>query len=425
MVPYSTLSATQLDELHRSLLTQFQKLCANPLHLDLTRGNPAAKQLDIAADLWQLPLDDYHSPSGVDCRNYGHPKGLIELAEIFSPILSVPAENIIPCSHSSLDLMYNVLVASFFSTPLEAQKPWTQGETRFICPSPGYDRHFKLAESLGIKLIPVDEVKDGPDVDHIAELVATDPTIKGMWIVPIYSNPTGVTISEEKMHQLASMPTAAPDFRIFWDNAYCVHTFTDKPPVRDIYSACIAAGNPNRVYIFASTSKITFAGSGVSFFAASAANVNWFLAFRSQSIICPDKLNQLRHIKYLQSAENIQLIMQKHKEIIKPKFDKTIEIFDNTLTPTKTAQWTEPEGGYFIGLYTYPGTARKVVALAELCGLKLTPAGAAFPCGIDPRDEFIRLALTFVPLNDIPKAAQCICTCVLLAAVEKMITETQ
>lgn len=415
-----SLSQGELEQKQRELMSMYSKICAQGLTIDITRGKPASDQLDLANSMLTLPGEHYYSAAGVDCRNYGQARGLPELIDIFAPLLPAPAANTMALGNSSLEIMHSLFIASLLQPPVGAQAVW-DSNIKFLCPVPGYDRHFAITESLSITMIPVPMREDGPDMNMVEELTANDPAIKGIWLVPIYANPTGVTISVENTLRLAAIKTAAPDFRIFWDNAYAVHTFEGKPPVRDIFHACVAAGNPDRVYMFASTSKITFAGSGVSFFASSAANMEWYLKYRECFSIGPDKLNQLRHVHYLQSPEHVHEIMIQQATLIKPKFQRTLEILEEKLSSSKVAHWSQPEGGYFINLDVLDGTARRVVELAMQAGVKLTQAGSTFPYGVDPRDENIRLAPTFVTNHELEKGMEAVAYCVLLAAVEKLL----
>jgi len=300
-----------------------------------------------------------------------------------------------------------------------ASQPWSGGPIRFLCPVPGYDRHFTLCEQFGIEMIPVPLAEDGPDLDEVRRLVA-DPTIKGIWVVPTYANPTGAVYTEAVTRALVEMETAAPDFRIFWDNAYAVHHLTDaETPAVDVLGLAAAAGHPDRVFVFASTSKITFAGAGVAFFASSPANVAWYLDNAGKRAIGPDKLNHLRHARYLKSPDGVRTLMRRHRAIIAPKFERVIAILSDRLTEHGVATWTHPEGGYFISLDVADGTAARVVQLAKDAGIVMTAAGAAFPYGRDPRDRNIRIAPTMPKPEDVAEAIEGLATCVLLAATEQ------
>ncbi|MDO8149392.1 aminotransferase class I/II-fold pyridoxal phosphate-dependent enzyme [Isoptericola sp. b515] len=409
--------AARLPELRE----QYAALQARDLSLDLTRGKPSAEQLDLSEPLLALPGEGRHtSAAGTDVRNYGGLDGLPELREIFAELLGVPVDQLLAQDNASLRLMYDSVVqAMLFGVP-GGEGPWSQqGEITFVCPVPGYDRHFAICEELGIRMVTVPMTPEGPDVDAVAELVAHDPSVKGMWAVPTYANPDGSVITEDVARRLVSMPTAAPDFRIFWDNAYAVHHLTEhETPTADAIGLAAEAGNPDRVLMFASTSKVTFAGAGVSFFASSPANVAWFkqhLAFRS---IGPDKVNQLRHAAFFGDADGVRAHMAKHREILAPKFRAVVEILADRLGDTGVATWTEPAGGYFVSVDVVPGTASRVVQLAQEAGIKLTPAGATFPYGEDPRNANIRLAPSMPPLEEVRVAMDGVATCMLLAAAE-------
>jgi DNA-binding transcriptional MocR family regulator len=382
------------------------------LRLDLTRGKPSPQQLDLV----EFPADDdYRAADGTDCRNYGVLAGLPELREIFSGFLQVPASQLLALGNSSLTLMHDVVVhALLFSLPGSASG-WP-GNSAFLCPVPGYDRHFSVCEKFGIEMIPVPMLSDGPDMDVVEELAAGDPRIKGIWCVPKYSNPTGACYSPATIERLARMRTAAGDFRLFWDNAYAVHYLTTSGPaqIAPVLDACERAGNPDRAFVFGSTSKITYAGAGVAFFGSSPANVSWFLGHLAKQTIGPDKLNQLRHARLLRSADGVLELMDRHREILAPKFALVDEILRDGLTGV--ASWTLPEGGYFMTLDVPDGSAAAVVRLAADAGIALTPAGATHPYGRDPQDRTIRLAPTFPGASDLEQAMRGLVTCVRLAA---------
>ena len=424
-VAIESLSHDELVEAHANLSAQYADLVSTGLTLDLPRGKPAPEQLDLSNDLLSLPGGtDAKDGSGTDCRNYGGTAGLPELRAIFSELLSVPASQLVAGNNASLEIMHDLVVFGLLHGTPDSERPWSaEPVVKFLAPSPGYDRHFAITESFGIEMIPVPLGADGPDMDVVRELVAADPAIKGIWTVPTYANPTGAVYSEEVTRALVEMPTAAPDFRIFWDNAYAVHTLVDEaPPAHDIVGMAAAAGNPNRPYVLASTSKITFAGAGVSFFGSSAANVAWYQEHYSKKSIGPDKVNQLRHVRFFGDADGVRKHMAKHREILAPKFEKVLQILEARLGGTGVATWTTPEGGYFISLDVVPGTARRVVQLAKDAGIALTAAGSAFPYGRDPEDTNIRLAPSFPSLDDVAASMDGVATCALLAAVEARLT---
>ncbi|WP_336084862.1 aminotransferase class I/II-fold pyridoxal phosphate-dependent enzyme [Nocardia sp. SSK8] len=418
------MSHAELVSEHESQTANYATLKTEKLTLDLTRGKPSPEQLDLSSSLLALPGDgDYRDGSGTDCRNYGGLTGLSELRAIFGELLGIPVEQLLAGNNASLEIMHDVIAfAMLYGTP-DSPRRWAAEETiKWLCPAPGYDRHFAITQALGIEMITVPMNNDGPDTHAIAALVADDPQIKGLWAVPNYSNPTGVTYSEEVVRELVSMKAAAPDFRLFWDNAYAVHPLTDTAdPVLDVLGMAAAAGNPNRPLVFASTSKITFAGAGVSFFGAAQANIDWYLSHAAKKSIGPDKLNQLRHLRFFTDAEGVREHMQKHRALLEPKFALVRRILEDRLGASKVASWTEPKGGYFISLDVLEGTAARVIALAKEAGIALTAAGSAFPYGKDPEDKNIRIAPSFPQLPELEKAMDGLATCVLLAASEKLL----
>jgi DNA-binding transcriptional MocR family regulator len=392
---------------------------ARGLKLDLTRGKPSPAQLDLSNALLSLPgSNDYLAEGATDCRNYGGLQGLTEARKLFSVIMGAPPEQIFVANNSSLALMHDTIVYALLKGTCDSVTPWSkQGEIAFLCPVPGYDRHFTICQTYGIRMIPVSLGENGPDMEEVERLVANDPSIKGMWCVPKYSNPTGTVYSDATIERLASMKTAAPDFRLYWDNAYTVHHLTEEHiEIANVLELCARHGNPNRALVFASTSKITLPGAGLALFAASTDNVKWFLARLTPRTIGPDKINQLRHVRFLRDEAAITQLMEKHKSIIAPKFQKVLDIFDEKLAHVPGVTWSRPKGGYFISLEVPAGCARKVVALAKEAGVVLTPAGATHPYGNDPDDRTIRIAPTFPALEDVAHAAEGVALCVRLAA---------
>jgi aspartate/methionine/tyrosine aminotransferase len=420
--PLSDLSRDDLVALREELQATYDELKGRGLALDLTRGKPSSAQLDLSDELLALPRGTADR-SGTDVRNYGGLAGLAELREMFAELLGVEAEQVVAGGNSSLTMMRDTLVDLLLFGGVDSDRPWRDEDVvRFVCPVPGYDRHFALLESLGIEMVTVPMHDDGPDAEAIARLVAEDSSIKGMWIVPTYANPAGSVCSQEVAARLASMETAAPDFKIFWDNAYALHHLTeDEAKSADILSLAAAAGHPHRPIMFASTSKITFAGAGVAFLAASVENVAWYLAHLGKGSIGPDKVNQLRHVQFFGSAQGVRDHMVRHREIIAPKFAAVDEVLTERLDGRGVARWNKPRGGYFVNLDVMPGTASRVVELAKEAGIALTPAGSSFPLGQDPRDENIRLAPTMPPLEEVTEAMDGVATAVLLAAVEKLL----
>ncbi|WP_061010447.1 aminotransferase class I/II-fold pyridoxal phosphate-dependent enzyme [Mycolicibacterium mucogenicum] len=425
---FLSLGRDELQAQHDLQQRNYAELQARNLTLDLTRGKPSAEQLDLSNAMLSLPGDtpgSYLDGNGTDTRNYGGLHGLPELRAIFGELLGLPVQNLIAGNNASLELMHDVIVFSLLHGGVDSPRPWVQEPVlKFLCPSPGYDRHFAITESFGIEMIPVPMLEDGPDVDLIEELVAADPAIKGMWCVPVFGNPTGVTYSWEATRRLVQMQTAAPDFRLFWDNAYAVHTLTHESVQNvDVVGLAATAGNPNRPYVFASTSKITFAGAGVSFFGGSLGNIAWYLQHAEKKTIGPDKVNQLRHLRFFGDADGVRLHMQRHQALMAPKFAAVAEILDDRLSESKIASWTDPKGGYFVSLDVWPGTAKRTVALAKDAGIAVTAAGASFPYEKDPDDKNIRIAPSFPPLPDLRLAIDGLATCALLAATEVLLED--
>src|ERR687893_664247 len=421
-MPLADLSREELTELHAEQLQAYDELVDRGLKLDMTRGKPSPAQLDLSNELLTLPgAGQYEAADGTDCRNYGGLYGLPELREIFAPLLNVPVDQLIAGDNASLSIMHHTLVFCLLKGTVDSYAPWGRGPVKFVCPVPGYDRHFALCEQFGIEMIPVPLGHDGPDLEQVRELVAEDPAVKGIWVVPTYANPNGAVYTEEVTRALLEMPTAAEDFRIFWDNAYAVHHLTDvEIPALDILRMAEEVGKPNRPFLFASTSKITFAGAGVSFFAGCAANVSWYLKHLAKRTIGPDKINHLRHAMYLRTPERVLELMRQHRELLAPKFAQVTEILGKRLGEHGVASWPNPDGGYFVSLDVLDGTATRVVALARDAGINMTAAGAAYPYGRDPRDRNIRIAPSFPSAEEVATAVDGLATCVLLAATEKL-----
>ncbi|WP_019146335.1 aminotransferase class I/II-fold pyridoxal phosphate-dependent enzyme [Aeromicrobium massiliense] len=415
-----TLPRDQIQRLHDEFLTAYRQLQDEQLTLDITRGKPSPAQLDLSEVLLSLPGAIRQDASGTDVRNYGGLDGNLQLRQTFAEILGIPVEQLLAGENASLSAMHDAIVYALLHGVPGSERPWAREDSiAFICPVPGYDRHFAITERFGIEMLTVPMLEDGPDMDAVRELVA-DPSVKGMWLVPTYSNPTGYTVSDDVARQLAEMTTAAPDFRIFWDNAYAVHHLTEeRTPSADLLGLCAQAGNPDRAFVFASTSKITFAGSGVGFFGSSPANVAWWRENISFRTIGPDKVNHLRHAMYLRDPEAVHQLMAGHREILAPKFDTVLRILSDRLGPHEVATWTQPRGGYFVSLDVVEGTAKRVVQLAREAGIALTPAGSAFPHGLDPRDSNIRIAPSMPTVEQLEVAIDGLATCVLLAATEQ------
>lgn len=427
---FLSLGPDELRAEHEQQQRNYAELQAKKLTLDLTRGKPSPAQLDLSNALLELPgRDGYRDGDGTDTRNYGGQHGLPELRTIFGELLGIPVPNLIAGNNASLEMMHDIVVFSMLHGGVDSPRPWIRelqegNGVKFLCPSPGYDRHFAITETMGIEMIAVPMLEDGPDVDLIEELVAADPAIKGMWAVPVFANPTGAVYSWENTRRLVQMQTAAKDFRIFWDNAYPVHTLThDFLRQIDVIGLAAKAGNPNRPYVFSSTSKITFAGAGVSFFGGSLGNIAWYLQYAGKKSIGPDKVNQLRHLKFFGDADGVRLQMQRHQELLAPKFALVAEILEDRLGESKIASWTDPKGGYFVSLDVLPKTARRTIALAKNAGIAVTEAGAAFPYRKDPEDKNIRIAPSFPSLPELTEAIDGLATCALLAATEAMLSE--
>lgn len=391
------------------------------LSIDMTRGKPAPEQLDLSHVLIdEAGTAGYRSRDGIDCRNYGQLLGLPETRELGAELLGVPAAQVVAAGNSSLELMHDALAfAMLFGLP--GGEPWRKADqVSFLCPVPGYDRHFAICAALGIRMIAVPMREDGPDMAFVEAQVAADPSIKGIWCTPLYSNPTGTIYSAQVVERLASMPCAAPDFRLFWDDAYRFHHLTEHEHASpDIVGACARAGHADRPFVFASLSKVTLAGGGLAFFASSARNVQWWQQHVAVRTIGPDKLNQLRHVRYVRDRATLARLMAHHRALLRPKFDVLAAAFDAHLKALPGVSWTAPQGGYFVSLYVPPGLARRTVELAAQAGIVLTPAGAAFPYGIDPHDTHLRIAPSFPSLSEIELAAHGIALSVRRAIDER------
>lgn len=398
---------------------RYDAFVARRVSIDMTRGKPAPDQLDLShALIEEAGTGGCRSRDGIDCRNYGHLLGLPEARELGAALLGLPASQVVAAGNSSLELMHDAMAfATLFGVP--DGEPWRKlDDVAFLCPVPGYDRHFSICEALGIRMIAVPMREDGPDMDFVAAQAASDAAIKGIWCTPLYSNPTGTIYSDAVINRLASMSTAAPDFRVFCDDAYRFHHLTERRHASvDIVAACATAGHPERALVFASLSKATFAGGGIAFLAASPRNIDWWQRHLSVRTIGPDKLNQLRHVRFIRDPANLARLMDRHRALLRPKFEAVLKTFDAQLASVPDVSWTRPEGGYFISLYTPKGLARRTVALAQLAGIVLTPAGAAFPYRVDPEDRHLRIAPSFPTLPEIELAAEGIALA-LLKAIE-------
>src|ERR1700739_1760986 len=421
MTGFASSGSPVAGRLHQ-LQQNYEAFKARGLKLNLTRGKPSSAQLELSEELLALPgKGNYMAEGATDCRNYGVLQGRAEARRLFAGMVGAPAEQVVVANNSSLALMHDCVAYSLLKGTCDSAAPWSkQGEVAFVCPVPGYDRHFKICEDYGIRMIPVAMREDGPDVGEVERLVAADASIKGMWCMPKYSNPTGTTYSDAVIARLASMKTAAPDFRLFWDNAYWVHHLTEeRVEIANMLELCAKYGHANRAFVFASTSKITIAGAGLALFAGSKENLKWLVARMLPRAICSDQLNQLRHVLFLKNEAGILELMDRHRALIAPKFQKVLEAFESRLAGVPGVSWTRPKGGYFISLEVSKGCARRVVSLALEAGIELTPAGATHPYGKDSEDRTIRIAPTFPELAEVAQAAEGVALCVLLAAAEK------
>lgn len=406
-----------------TLKKQYEEAKAKNLALDMTRGKPGSEQLDLTLPMLDLVTSsDYKTEAGADPRNYGGLDGIPEAKALFKEFLEVDStDEVIVGGNSSLTLMHDTIARCMSHGNASSSKPWSKLEKpKFLCPSPGYDRHFSICEHFGIEMITVENKNNDLDIEKIEELVASDNSIVGIWVVPKYGNPTGTSVSDEVVERLAKMNTAANDFRIFWDNAYAVHHLSDDVDViKNLFAECKLAGNPDRVFIFGSTSKITFAGSGMAAMGGSTTNMDWMRKHLSMSTIGPDKINQVRHCRFFKNFDGLKEHMKKHAALIQPKFNVVTSILETELGGKGLATWTNPKGGYFISLDTNEGCAKRVVQLAAEAGVKLTAAGATFPYKKDPRDTNIRLAPTLPSIEEIKQAMEIVCLCVQLADAEK------
>ena len=424
---YRDLSTEEKREQLMRAQIEYDCLCKLKLSLDLTRGKPVGAQLDLSDEIFSVLTPEnkgYIGEGGFDYRNYGLLTGIPEAKALFSKLLEIPESNLFIGGNSSLNMIYDALCRLMLYGAPGVDVPWCRyDKIKFICPAPGYDRHFAILETLGFEMITVEYTKDGLlDIDRVEEL-AKDPDVKGLICVPKYSNPTGYTYPRDIVRRLCKMPCAAPDFRIVWDNAYCVHDIYDADKLADIFEFADRYGTSDRILYFMSTSKITFPGGGVAVMALSDANMAQAKKLIGIQTIGADKINQIRHVRYLRSVENIYALMKRHAEIIRPKFDIVFETLESEIGSLGIADWTHPNGGYFISLTVMDGCAKRVWELMKKAGVALTAAGASYPYGKDPHDANLRLAPTYSPLHELEVCIQALCVCVRLASLEKLLAD--
>ena len=419
---YRNRTRAELGEALSAVQAQYAALQAKALKLNMARGKPGKEQLDLVSGiLTAVSEPEQCIVDGVDARNYGELSGLPCAKKLFADILGCRPEECFIGGNASLTLMYDTISKAYTHGLLHSEKPWCRLETvKWLCPAPGYDRHFKITESFGFTLITVPMTETGPDMDLVEELVK-DPAVKGMWCVPKYSNPDGIIYSGETVDRIAHLRPAAPDFALMWDNAYCIHEFEgDFVPFRDILTLCREAGNPDMVYEYASTSKITLPGAGVSVMAASEANQAYLQKLIGVQTISYDKLNALRHVRFLKDRAHTLELMKKHAAILGPKFACVLRHLDTEIAPLGIASWQRPKGGYFVSVNTAPGLAKRTLALCKEAGVVMTGAGATFPYGVDPQDSNIRIAPSLPPISELDQAMEVFCTSLKLAALEQL-----
>ena len=422
---YMALSAAEWQQEYDKVSAEYESWKAKGLKLNMARGKPSKQQLDLVSGiLTALTSAEECVDSGVDARNYGELKGLESARKLFADILGCKTSQVFAGGNSSLQLMYDTVSKAYTHGLLHSEKPWCKEESvKWLCPAPGYDRHFKVTESFGFELITIPMTENGPDMDIVENLIK-DPSVKGMWNVPKYSNPDGIIYSDETIERIAKMKPAAPDFLLMWDNAYCIHEFDcDYVAFPDIISLCAKYGNADMVYEFASTSKVTFPGAGVGVMASSADNIAYFSKLINIQTIGFDKINQLRHVLFLKDKAHTLALMKQHAAILAPKFHAVLDALDKEIAPLGIAGYKRPVGGYFISVDTMPGCAKRVAQLCKDCGLTLTGAGSAYPYHKDPDDAHLRIAPTYPSLDEVETASDLLCVCVRLAAVEKLLAE--
>ena len=426
MATYSCRSREELQMEFKQMIARYEDLKHENLKLDMSRGKPSKLQLDLVSDMLTVLTDEKECiVGGLDTRNYGELAGLRCAREYWAEMLGCKPEQTFIGGNASLNLMHDVIAYAYTHGLTDSPKPWCKEERiKFLCPSPGYDRHFRITEDYGFEMIVVPMTSDGPDMNMVEQLVK-DPQVKGIWCVPKYSNPQGYTYSAETVERFANLKPAASDFLIMWDNAYCVHEFEGEfEPFPDIISLCEAAGRPNMVYEFASTSKITFPGAGISVMASSEENIKYMSKRFSVQTISYDKINQLRHVKYLKNKEHTLELMKRHAQIMGPKFELVLKILQEEISDKDIAHWHQPKGGYFVCVAAMSGTAKRTLELCKQAGVVMTEAGATYPYGVDPEDSMIRIAPSLPPIEELEKAMNVFCTCLKLAALEKYLDMT-
>lgn len=422
MNAYEQMTKAEREAELKKVRAEFDALCAKKLSLNMARGKPGAHQLDLSTDMLTIVNDPAQCKiDGIDARNYGELAGLPSAKKLFAEILGVTPEQCFIGGSASLQLMYDVIAKAYTHGLRHSPKPWAREDhIKWLCPAPGYDRHFNVTKSFGMELITVPMLDDGPDMDMVEELVK-DPTVKGIWCVPKYSNPEGVIYSEKTVRRFAALKPAAPDFTIMWDNAYCVHEFEGEfVPFPDIISLCAEQGRPDMAWEFASTSKITFPGAGISVLASSLDNLAYYKSLATFQIISYDKMNQLRHVLFLKDKAHTLDFMKQHAEVLRPRFHCVLEVLDREIAPLGLAEWKHPKGGYFVSVNTIPGLATRTWELCKQAGVTMTKAGATYPNGFDPNDSNIRIAPSFPELDELRQAMEIFCTCLKLAALEQL-----
>ncbi len=423
MIPYSQMDKPALSAELETVTKAYEAVKAKGLKLDMSRGKPGKLQLDLSNDMLKVLSDREDCfDDALDVCNYGNLCGIPSARKLFAELLDVRPSEVIVGGSASLQLMYNLISTAFSHGLLHSPEPWSRrGKVRFLCPAPGYDRHFRITEFFGMELIPIAMTEEGPDMDAVLQWIK-DPSVLGIWCVPKYSNPDGIIYSDRVIHALASMKPAAPDFAIMWDNAYCIHEFDgDFVPFPDILKLCAEYGNADMVYEFASTSKVTFPGAGISCMCASEANIAYFQKTLGVQIISFDKVNQLRHVRFLKDKETTLALMKKHAEILKPRFAAVCDALDREIVSRGIGRYNRPKGGYFVSLYAMPQTAKRALQLVKEAGVTMTPAGATYPYGQDPFDSNIRIAPTLPPVEELEQAIDVFCLCLRIAALEQLL----